>query len=59
MANSDAALLLRVRLADGKWAYAKPAFSKNGKIKPLAATINGKVEDHPQGIYAHDRKRGY
>jgi integrase/recombinase XerD len=52
MANSKVVLLLRVRLGDGKRVYAAPAIAKNGKIKPLAAVVDGKVEHHPEGIYA-------
>jgi len=52
MANSKVALLMRVRLADGKRVYAATAITKNGKIKPLAAVIDGKVEHHPEGVYA-------
>jgi integrase len=52
MADSKVVLLLRIRLNNGKRVYAKPAIAKNGKIKPLAAVIDGKVEHHPEGVYA-------
>jgi len=52
VANSKVALVMRVRLADGKRVYAAPAITKNGKIKPLAAIVGGKVENHPEGVYA-------
>ncbi len=52
MANSKVVLLLRIRLGDGKRVYAAPAIAKNGKIKPLAAVMGGKVEHHPEGTYA-------
>lgn len=52
MANSKVVLLLRVRLGRGKRVYAAPATAKNGKIKPLAAVIDGNVEHHPEGVYA-------
>jgi hypothetical protein len=51
MANTKVVLLLRIRLGDGERVYAKPAIAKNGKIKPLAADIDGKVDDHPEGVY--------
>ena len=51
MANAKVVLLLRIRLGDGERAYAKPAIAKNGKIKPLAADIDGKVDHHPEGVY--------
>ena len=52
MANGKVVLFLRIRLGDGKRVYAAPAIAKNGKIKPLAANIGGKVEHHPEGAYA-------
>jgi integrase len=52
MANSKVVLLLRVRLGDGKRVYAAPEIGKNGRIKPLAAVIDGKVEHHAEGVYA-------
>ncbi|QNI32009.1 site-specific integrase [Alloacidobacterium dinghuense] len=51
MANSKVALLMRVRLRDGKRIYAAPVVTKNGKFKPLNAVIDGKVEHHPEGVY--------
>jgi len=45
-------LLLRIRLRDGNRCYATPASSRNGKAVPLAALVNGKVEHHPEGVYA-------
>lgn len=51
MANSKVALLMRVRLKDGKRIYAVPAVTKNGKFKPLDAVIDGRVEHHPEGVY--------
>jgi hypothetical protein len=44
-------LKIRVRLSNGSRAYVDPAFSPNGKLKPLYAVINGKPEHHPEGIY--------
>jgi len=52
MANSKVALLLRVRLADGKRVYAKPATAKNGKVKPLSAVIDGRVAHFPEAVYS-------
>lgn len=52
MANNSVVLVLRIRLDDGTRRYADPAFSKNGKIVPLAALLHGKVERHREGIYA-------
>jgi integrase/recombinase XerD len=31
--------------------YAAPAFAKNRKLKPLTASVNGKDEHHPEGVY--------
>lgn len=51
MANGKVVLLLRIRRGDGERVYANPSIAKNGKIKPLAADIKGKVEHHPEGVY--------
>jgi hypothetical protein len=62
MAKGKVVLLLRIRLRDGKRVYAASAIAKNGKIKPLAAVVNGKVEHHPEVVYAlryRDQSRGY
>jgi hypothetical protein len=43
-------LKIRVRLSNGSRAYVDPVFSPNGKLKPLYGVINGKPENHPEGI---------
>jgi len=48
--NNKVDLLLRV-WARGTRRYTAPATTKNGKIKPLAAIIDGKIESHPEGVY--------
>lgn len=52
MANVPVALVMRIRLGNGERKYTALAITKNGKIKPLFAVINGKVEHHPEGVYA-------
>ena len=52
MVANDVALLMRTRLEDGTRAYVTPAIAKNGKIKPLAALIDGKAEPRPDAVYA-------
>ena len=44
-------LYLRVRLANGKRIYAKPAFTAKGRIKQSYAIIDKKLEHHPEGVY--------
>jgi hypothetical protein len=51
MANTKVALQIRIRLSDGRRVYAAPAFAKNRKLKPLIASVNGKDEHHPEGVY--------
>ncbi len=51
MANVTAALLLRIRLKNGKREYAAPAYTPNGKIKLLTALVDGIAENHPEGVY--------
>jgi len=43
---------MRIRLGSGERKYAAPAITKNGKIKPLSTVTDGKVEHHPEGVYA-------
>ncbi len=52
MANGKVVLLLRIRLRNGKRCYAKPAVARNGKAIPLSVVIKGKVQGHPEGVYA-------
>jgi hypothetical protein len=51
MANTKVALQIRIRLSDGRRVYAAPVFAKNRKLKPLTASVNGKDEHHPEGVY--------
>jgi predicted RNA-binding protein len=60
MANGKVVLQLRIRHSDGKRVYITPAI-KNGKIKPLAALVEGKVVRHAEGTYVlrfRDQGRG-
>jgi integrase/recombinase XerD len=44
-------LYIRIRLANGTRIYANPGYASNGRIKPLYAVIDDKLEHHPEGIY--------
>ena len=45
------ALYIRVRLATGRYAYAKPAWNKNRTLRQGYAMVAGKPECHPEGVY--------
>ena len=51
MANLNATLFLRIRTTDGKRRVASPVYNGNHKLKRLFATVDGKPEYHPDGIY--------
>ncbi len=42
---------IRVRHPDGTYPFLDPIESGNGKLKPLYAIVDGKVEHHPEGVY--------
>jgi hypothetical protein len=44
-------LYIRIRLANGSRSYVNPIYSANGKLKPFYATVDGKPEHHPEGVY--------
>jgi integrase/recombinase XerD len=58
MANTKVALQIRIRLSDGRRVYAAPAFAKNRKLKSLIASVNGKDEHHPEGVYVLRYRNG-
>lgn len=52
MANrSKFKLEIRIRNRRGQRVYCAPVFAANGRLKPMAAMVNGKPEAHPEGIY--------
>jgi integrase/recombinase XerD len=51
LANLNATLFLRIRTTDGKRRVASPVYTANHKLKRLFATVDGKAEYHPEGIY--------
>jgi integrase/recombinase XerD len=51
LANLQATLFLRIRTADGKRRIASPVYTANHKLKRLFATVNGKAEYCPSGVY--------
>lgn len=61
MSAPAARLYIRVRLADGSRPYLDPVYSKNGKLKPLHAVIDGQPVHRPDGVYylrfLHGKKR--
>ena len=44
-------LYLRVRLDNGTRQYVNPVYAAHGKLKPFYASVGGKPEHHPEGVY--------
>jgi len=44
-------LYIRVRRADGKYAYTDPAWNRNRTLRAGYAVVNDKPEPHPEGMY--------
>jgi integrase len=44
-------LLIRIRLANSKWRYAKAAYTANRRLRPMYALVKGAPEHHPEGTY--------
>lgn len=44
-------LYIRVRRADGTYAYAAPAWNRNRTLRSGFADVQGHSEYHPEGIY--------
>jgi hypothetical protein len=51
-------LKIRVRLPHGSRAYLDPAYSPNGKLKPLYAVVDGKAVYQPEGVYSFRYLKG-
>jgi integrase/recombinase XerD len=51
LANLQATLFVRIRTADGKRRIASPVYTANHKLKRLFASVNGKAEYCPSGVY--------
>ena len=45
------AIYIRIRKQDGRHRYVKPVWTKQGKLKPLYALVDGREERHPEGVY--------
>jgi integrase/recombinase XerD len=51
LANLQATLFLRIRTPDGKRCIASPVYTTTHKLRRLFATVNGKPEYCPMGVY--------
>jgi hypothetical protein len=51
VANLQATLFLRIRTADGRRRIASPVYTTTHKLRRLFATVNGKPEYCPMGVY--------
>jgi integrase/recombinase XerD len=48
---SKPTILIRIRRTGSKWTYAQPVYAANNRLKPHYATVGGKPEHHPEGVY--------
>jgi hypothetical protein len=44
-------LKIRVKLSNGSGAYVDAVFVSNNKLKPMHGLVNGKPQNHPEGVY--------
>jgi integrase/recombinase XerD len=57
MANKKVTIEIRIKLANGKHSFGKPAYEKTRKkgeepkLQKLFALVNGEVEEHLEGVY--------
>ena|ERR1700723_855749 len=49
--KSPVQLYLRVRLSDGSYPYLKPAYARNGRIRPHHAVHKGRAAHYPGSTY--------